>query len=267
MKNKILFIVTMLLCFSRSYAQDAMQTLAFLEAYQERNGPDRDFFDYSNSGRFYNPNEMSLDLQRQSDENAIRNLGQNYEMLSGQIAALQSGFDQLNSLLNLAGGAMELYGTMRTLDNQECAPDFQLGAGALMPSSCLGSTNSSADCSSCYEAAVERLQNVRRGMARMRCIYMNTRTFKEKAVSFGDNVAGLHGAMGLVWQGQRRGIEASYSRFTSTYDRKYADFIGSLHEALLAVSECENRFGTRDWYQRFGFMFEEIMKEKYKRTD
>ncbi|HWR33368.1 MAG TPA: hypothetical protein VN451_07580, partial [Chitinophagaceae bacterium] len=91
--------------------------------------------------------------------------------------------------------------------------------------------------------------------------------FTVKALSFGDNVAGLHGAMGMTWQGQRRGIEQSYARFTQTYDRKYADFIGSLHNVLMDVNECETRYGMRDWYQKFGFMFEEIMKENYKRTD
>lgn len=217
---------------------------------------------------YLNMANVSQDLQIQSNENAIRNLGQNYEMLQGQIAALQSGFEHLNSLIEVAQGAVDLYASMRTMDNGECAPDFTLGGNALMPSSCLDVNNrNGAECQSCFSAAQERLQTVRRGMARMSCMYQNTKNFKEKALSFGDNVAGLHGAMGIAWQGQRRGIEASYTRFTQSYDNKYAAFMQSLHDALVQISDCENRFGMRDWYQRFGFLFEEIMKEKYKRTD
>lgn len=219
---------------------------------------------YLDESRFVGPGDYS----RQASSSEVSQLGSMFENLQNQVSELQSTFEHLNSMISAMGSGVALIGALRTLDNQECAPDFQLGAGALMPSSCLSSGNRRAgECQSCYEGAVTRLQTVRRGMARMRCVYMNTKNFKDKALSFGDNIAGLHGAMGMVWQGQRKGIEDSYKRFTQAYDRKYTDFIGSLHEALLAVNTCENQFGTRDWYQRFGFMFEEIMKEKYKRSD
>jgi hypothetical protein len=203
------------------------------------------------------------DAVEQNGEAEIRRMQEQWETYQGQIDALNSSISLLNDLVSAAQSGTDLFNAMQTLDNGECVPDFNLGAGALMPSSC----SSREGCEDCYMDAKQRLKRVRKGMARMRCIYMNTRNFRDKALSFGDNVAGLHGAMGLVWQGQRRGIEKSYATFEASYDRKYSEFIGSLHEALLAINTCENRFGTRDWYQKFGFMFEEIMKEKYKRTD
>jgi hypothetical protein len=203
------------------------------------------------------------DAVEQNGEAEIRRMEEQWETYQTQISELSNSISLLQNMYNAAQSGTDLFNAMQTLDDGECVPDFNLGAGALMPSNCA----SREGCADCYIDAKKRLKTVRKGMARMRCIYMNTRNFKEKALSFGDNVAGLHGAMGLVWQGQRRGIEKSYTAFEASYDKKYGDFIGSLHEALLGINTCENQFGTRDWYQKFGFMFEEIMKEKYKRTE
>ena len=199
----------------------------------------------------------------QTGEDEVRRMEEQWDVYQARLDALGNSVSMLQDLYNAAQSGVDLFNATQSLDNGECVPDFNLGAGALMPSTCVNREG----CADCYIEAKKRLKVVRKGMARMRCVYMNTKNFKDKALSFGDNVAGLHGAMGLVWQGQRRGIEKSYAAFEVAYDKKYTDFIGSLHEALLAINTCENRFGTRDWYQKFGFMFEEIMKEKYKRTD
>lgn len=203
------------------------------------------------------------DAVQQNGQAEIERIQQQWESFQTRLDILSNGLSTLNDYINIGQSAMDLFNATQTLDNGECIPDFNLPATALMPSSCAGREG----CVECYTDAKKRLKTVRKGLARMRCIYMNTKNFKDKAVSFGDNVAGLHGAMGLVWQGQRRGIEKSYAQFEATYDRKYGDFMTSLHEALLAINDCERRFGTRDWYQKFGFIFEEIIKEKYKRTN
>ncbi|MGB3007188.1 MAG: hypothetical protein WBC06_11805 [Chitinophagaceae bacterium] len=208
-------------------------------------------------------NAQMEDAVEQNGQAEIDRIQAQWETYQGQIDAMSSSLSLLQNLYNAAQSGVDLFNATQSLDNGECVPDFNLGATALMPSNCVNREG----CADCYVDAKQRLKTVRKGMARMRCIYMNTRNFKEKAMSFGDNVAGLHGAMGLTWQAERRKIEKSYVAFEASYDRKYADFIGSLHEALLAINNCETRFGTRDWYQKFGFMFEEIMKEKYKRTD
>lgn len=173
------------------------------------------------------------------------------------------GIEQLNQFMNIYSSARDLYDAMQTLDRGECTPDFTVDSRAVMPSTCQGNQ----ECTSCFQDALAKINFVRQGLGRMRCIWINTKALTDYAVSFGDNVAGLHGAMGLVWQNERAGIIGSYNHFKQTYDRKYTDFMGSLNSALMEMDACERQFGMPDWYQRFGYMFLEIMKEKYKRTD
>jgi hypothetical protein len=59
----------------------------------------------------------------------------------------------------------------------------------------------------------------------------------------------------------------AYNHFKQTYDNKYRDLMGSLQRALMAIDGCERQYGMTDWYQRFGFIYFEFMKDKYKRTD
>jgi hypothetical protein len=99
------------------------------------------------------------------------------------------------------------------------------------------------------------------------CIYNNTKTFTAAALSFGDNVSGIHGMMGLAWQSERPGILQSMESMKNTCKQKYVDMMGSLERALKSIDGCEKRYGLPDWYQRFGFIYFEFMKEKYKIVD
>jgi hypothetical protein len=152
---------------------------------------------------------------------------------------------------------------MQALDNGECVPDFTTPAEAMMPSGCC----SNQECAGCYEEPVRRLNVVRKRIARLRCIYTNTKRFTDAAISFSDNVSDIHGASGLAWQSERRGIEQSLRNFEQTYYRKYTNLITSMQVALNGINQCESRFGMRDWYQRFGILYLNFMKEKYKRSD
>lgn len=185
----------------------------------------------------------------------------------GEMEGFEDGvgpaFESFRNFMSTVRDGVAFYNAMQALDNNECVPDFTTPAEAMMPSGCADE----GECASCYQESIQRLNTVRRSLARMRCIYTNTKKFTDAAISFGDNVSGIHGAMGLAWQEQRRGIEQSLRNFESTYDRKYADLMQSLQTALNGISTCEGRFGMRDWYQRFGFMYFEMMKEKYKRDD
>ena len=111
------------------------------------------------------------------------------------------------------------------------------------------------------------MNNVRKNLARMSCLRVNTKTYVESAIAVGDNVSGLHGAMGIAWHNERKGIKAGYEKFKKTYDTKYVEMMESLETALRQINQCEAEFGLKDWYQKAGFIYFEIMKEKYKRTD
>lgn len=158
---------------------------------------------------------------------------------------------------------VEFYNAMQALDNNECVPDFTTPAEAMMPTGCADD----GGCGSCYQESISRMNTVRKSLSRMSCIYHNTKRFTDAAISFGDNVSGIHGVMGLAWQHERRGIEQSLINFEKTYDKKYKELMESLQIALNGISRCEAQYGMENWYQRFGFMYFEMMKEKYKRTN
>ena len=70
-------------------------------------------------------------------------------------------------------------------------------------------------------------------MARFRCICMNTRTFNEWAISFGDTISGILAVTGVFWQTAPAGIVEEYKYFKQTYDNKYKEMMGSLQQALI----------------------------------
>lgn len=176
---------------------------------------------------------------------------------------IDDALGNLNDYISTMNDIREAYNGMQNFSPGECAPDFNTGAGAMMPSTCQGNAN----CSQCFERAVGELNFVRRTLGRLSCIYNNTKNFTQSAISFGDNVSGIHGVTGLSWQNARGGIVDAYNHFKQTYDNKYRDLMGSLQRALMSIDGCERQYGMTDWYQRFGFIYFEFMKDKYKRTD
>lgn len=176
---------------------------------------------------------------------------------------IDDALGDLNDYLNTLSDIRDAYEGMQQFSPGECAPDFNTGAGAMMPSTSAGNSA----CNQCFERAVGELNFVRRVLGRLSCIYSNTKNFTQSAISFGDNVSGIHGVTGLSWQNARGGIVDAYNHFKQTYDRKYTDLMGSLQRALMSIDGCERQFGLTDWYQRFGFIYFEFMKDKYKRTD
>jgi hypothetical protein len=175
---------------------------------------------------------------------------------------INNGLESLNNLLTGLRNARELYDALPGLSPGACAPDFSTNAQAMIPSSC-----PDANCSACYTSASNELNFVRMQLGRLWCIYTNTKNFNNAAIAFGDNASGIHAVTGLAWQYERAGIVETYNHFKGTYDKKYIDLIGSLQRALMQISSCENEYGEPDWYQRFGFIYYEFMKERYKRID
>ena len=205
----------------------------------------------------------SLSNIRQMGTSEIRAIESGQAEARANIKGIGELFGHFGKFLGAANSGSALYSAMNALDNNECVPDLAADASALMPSGC----DESGDCNQCYESAISRMNNVRKNLARMSCLRMNTKKYVDSAVAFGDNVSGIHGAMGLAWQNQRKGIKAAHEKFKKTYDGKYVEMMGSLDTALKGIDGCEAQFGMRDWYQKSGFIYFELMKEKYKRTE
>ncbi len=200
---------------------------------------------------------------RQMNESQIRGVQNNMSQLKDINNQMGQMLGHFGKILSSVNSASSLYKAMNALDNNECVPDLTTDASAMMPSGC----DEEAACSACYEKAISRMNNVRKNLARISCLRINTKKYVESAIAFGDNVSGIHGAMGLAWQNERVGIKAGYEKFKKTYDAKYIEMMESLEVALKEINQCEAQFGMWDWYQKAGFIYFEMMKERYKRPD
>lgn len=127
-------------------------------------------------------------------------------------------------------------------------------------------SDSRGDCARCFVEARDEFNKVRYNLEQLRVIYKCTKDFSKKAIAFGDNTSGVHAISGLAWQAEKVKIEGSVKNLENAYDLKYAELIGKLQESLIALAVCEEEFGTPDWYDRYGYMFYEFVKEKYKRS-
>lgn len=191
--------------------------------------------------------------------------------------ALANAGERINKGVGTYKAAKELYDAADALSKGDCAPDFSVNAQAMVPSSCAevlkGATgNSGRDsepnkCATCYEGAYKKLSDVRKRLAKLKCLGNSTKAYVNAAVAFGDNVSSVHAIQGLAWQRERKNIMDSYTKFKTAYDAKYKELMGVLLDAMNNVSECEAANGNADWFQRFGFMYVEFMAEKYKRVD
>ena len=129
----------------------------------------------------------------------------------------------------------------------------------------LGGCMNAETCSECYYQARTEFNNVRYTLEELATIYSCTKKFTDAALAFGDNASGIHGVIGLAWQNERRGIEKSISDLEKAYDAKYSELMKRLAEAMQQLNICEAKYGVEDWYDRFGFIYFEFMKDKYKR--
>lgn len=127
-------------------------------------------------------------------------------------------------------------------------------------------TSRAADCADCFVTAREEFERIRYNLEQLRIIYSCTQSFAKKAIALGDNMSGVHAVSGMVWQVERVNIEESVTKMKSAYDQKYNELMPKLQDAMFKLAECEEQFGTPDWYDRYGYMFYEFVKEKYKRS-
>ncbi len=169
----------------------------------------------------------------------------------------------VNTMMSIHDAASDLAGALNVLDQGECSPDFSQPASALIPSSC----GEAVGCNECYDRALEGFNADRQTLARMQCLFMNTKNFTDKAIAFGNSMASLPGGVGLGWIPAKKNIDAAYTNIKATYDRKSRELLASLQRNMMKIDQCENQFGVADWYQRFGYMYFEFMQLKYKRPE
>jgi len=214
-------------------------------------------------GKAQSATDGTVDAITQMGDSQIAGIQEGAQGIENVNTGIADAIGHFNTVAGIYNSAHDLYDASLAMDNNQCIPDLSVDASHMMPTACSGN----GECTSCYTGAYRELSFIRRQLARLSCIYNNTKNFNESAIAFGDNTSGIHAVTGLAWQNARAEIVAAYASFKHTYDIKYEGMIGSLQKALMDISRCEGQFGSPDWYQRFGFIYFEMMKEKYKRTD
>lgn len=151
----------------------------------------------------------------------------------------------------------------RSLSLEECVPDFTQDLSNDIAVSC----NGEPSCETCFQTSFDKVNFYRRQLARLRCIYNNTKSFTDNAIAFGDNMSGMHAMTGLKWQQVRIDIMKNYKTMQGTYDRRYIEFMVGLEESLRELDTCMYIAGENNWYVKSGFIYYEFMQERYKRPD
>lgn len=200
----------------------------------------------------------------QMGESQIAGIQENWGHLASINSHIGEALGHFGRVADLYNNAHDMYDASLQLDPSACVPDLNVDAAHMMPTVC----RDNGECQSCYSGAYRELAFIRRQLARLSCIYNNTKRFNQSALAFGDNASGIHAVTGLSWQYARADIVSAYESFKHTYDTKYEGMMGTLQRALMDIARCEGQYGgSPDWYARFGFIYFEMMKEKYKRTD
>lgn len=177
------------------------------------------------------------------------------------VSDLFKRFGQVSDRLGELSSMLEAYETLSPDDGQY-RPDIDERGLPDIPSMCANNP----ECQSCFGEAHYKFMDVRVLLEELRIIHSSTHKFAKAAMSFGDNVSGVHAVSGIAWQAERRKIEKSLKEMDQAYDAKYAELIDGTHAGLLGIAQCEDQYGLADWYNRFGFIYFEFLRDKYKRN-
>ncbi len=184
-----------------------------------------------------------------------------YPTISALEGVWGEGFGRLMAGVATLDSATDLVGTWTDLS--ACSELANPPNMPRIPSFCEGDR----ECAGCYDDARSDFEANRSDLEQLRTIYQCTKKFTDSAIAFGDNASGIHAVTGLTWQVERIKINKSVESLQKAYDQKFGQLSGQLHTSMMDISACEARFGEPDWYDRFGYMYFEFMRDKYKRAD
>jgi hypothetical protein len=121
-------------------------------------------------------------------------------------------------------------------------------------------------CTECYGGALDKLDNTRYRLERLRAIYTSTHSEAKAKIAFADGVSGFHGMSALAWQRYKIDVMKSLKGLDRAYDSKYVELMEALLDNLKGIAQCEEQvMRVPDGYDRFGFTYYLFMKDRYKR--
>lgn len=195
-----------------------------------------------------------------SDGTRISEFTNQMSDLSGQMSSIGSG---MSSGLALIGQLTDTFTALTDLDRtlQDQIRDDR--SGPEVPTSC-GQGSASPTCAECYARAYGEVNFTRNTLERLRTIVARTLAFIRNAEGFGDSVSGIHGVSGLSWQYAKADVEKAKGDFVRTSRAKYEGLVQNMRRALDMVATCEREnFNNPDWYNRYGFMYFNFVKDAY----
>ncbi len=117
----------------------------------------------------------------------------------------------------------------------------------------------------CLKAAYLKLDKRRFNLEKLKIIASRIKRQTDYAISFGDNVSGVHAVSGLAWQSEKKGILESLKKFDNTYKNKYNEMMNDLDKILIEIDRCESLLGFENWYEGYGSIYFTFMQDKYKK--
>lgn len=172
----------------------------------------------------------------------------------------------INTAFDSARNFVDWWDSANLLDQEadrHYEPDLNGEGAPDIPASLCGA---SADCNQCYFRVFNGVNNMRYNLEKLRIAGLATSDYVTKAYAFGDGLSGATGLAALQWQKERVDIGEKFDHFKDTYDRKYEVMMKNLKEVMDRWDACEAQYGERDWYARFGFLYYQFMRDKYKRS-
>jgi hypothetical protein len=172
----------------------------------------------------------------------------------------------INSAFSGARNAGDWWDASNLLDqvtDPTYMPDLSGQGAPDVPESLCGA---SADCNLCFSRVVYGLDTMRINLEKLRVAGQATSDLVSKSYSLGDGLSGVTGLGALKWQQERAGIAKNFDKFKVTYDAKYEGMMKGFKAVLDRWDACEAQYGERDWYSRFGFLYYQFMRDRYKRN-
>jgi len=211
---------------------------------------------------------MSDNVARMADaerENQSRRIDVRETERAAVRSAIGSGMSTASWGLTTVGAASDFLESWRALSDIDGRCTLS-DPGPQIPSSC---GEAGSKCHACYERATGALNANRATLHRAWCITHTNLSMARSAMAVGDSSSGVHGVAGLSWSlGGKPQIEEAVRGLRSTYDRRQGDFIRAIDGNLQSLGKCEaEHFGERDWYTRFGYMYLDHLRVRYKSAD
>ncbi len=224
----------------------------------------------SQPDRFYGPDDYNSYMEDTEEEMESSSSESDKSSSNNPIertTKFQEKFDKFKETFEKYKDYKEKYDNLT-----DCMKTGPIPGEPRIPSFCttpLSNTEWDTDksCAGCFQEARQNFNETRYLFTQLASIYRCTKDFSNAAIAYGDNVSGYHGVSGMAWQTQRVNIEKSVVELQKAYDNKYNELVKSLHNNLMELSKCEARYGVDDWYDRFGYMYFEFMRDKYQRED